>query len=136
MTPVNKLQALVQGHQNKIENSKDVIASLNVEKGYKLHLPIQNGLHFWDYYLAVGNPRNIKNRYLEVHPGLIPNRNVIDEMIAKVAWLKKRIASGDLPETNGAFIWARATGTSNLSIQQKLILAANGLSIPKSKVTV
>lgn len=139
LVPQAGLSALTQAHANHIENAGEAIASLNLESKYKKQFPSQMQQHYWDYYLAVGNRRRIRNRYVEVHPGLVPeqlNSKVIDGMLRKVNWLKGKIQSGDLPETDGQFIWARAGGNSYLSRQEQLILAENGLSVPKRRVKV
>lgn len=131
-----KLVALPKSDRNKIENAKDIVSSLHVENGYRKRFPSQHNQHYWDYYLAAGKPRSFKNRYMEVHPGLLPDRNVIREMLDKVTWLKTHIESGDLPKSDGKFIWARATGAPILSRQDQLRVAGAGLSLPAKKVTV
>ena len=139
LVPQAGLNALDKAHRNHIENADEAVASLNVESGYKKQFPSQMQQHYWDYYVAAGNRRRVRCRYVEVHPGLVPgqlNSNAIDGMLRKVNWLKGKIQSGDLPETDGQFIWARAGGNSNLSKQERLILAKNGLSIPKRRVMV
>ena len=136
LAPMNNAQALISAHANKITNLADVTSSLDVEKAYRNHFSSQQNQNYWDYYLRVGSVRNGKHRYLEVHPGKTVHGNQIQQMIKKVEWLKSRIHAGELPLPDGAFIWARATGDSNYSSQERQILAKHGLSKPTRKVTV
>lgn len=137
LLPQPGLQALTVAHRNHIENPGAAVGSLNVEKEYRKQFPSQQQEHYWDYYVAAGKPRGFRNRYVEVHPGLSPgNPDVIAGMLKKVNWLKAKIRAGDLPETEEEFIWARAGGNSDLSKREALILAQNGLSLPKRRIAL